>query len=228
MKYLKKFKSVFHKYKIDPICAKFNINNYTINDNGSIDVDGSVYLKPVFSYTAKEASNTSLKEIPVKFSKISGNFFCSNNKLTSLKGCPKLVNGDFGCHNNKLTSLNGGPEKVGGDFYCSGNKLTSLVGCPEIIGTDFYCLSNKITNFKGISDFFDGKFYCLGNPIWEIFNLFYSDVRCIRLINEFDVIVDGKKVILDRLEEVFHQLGMLAAENIKFENYYIKRFKKDI
>jgi hypothetical protein len=261
MKYLKKFKSVFHKYRIDPICAKFNINNYTINDNGSIDVDGNVYLKPVFSYTAKEIANSFLKEIPVKFSKISGNFFCSNNKLTSLKGSPKLVNGDFGCHNNKLTSLQGCPEKidgnftcnnnyltslkygpklvgnnficssnnltslegsptkVSGDFNCSMNKLTSLVGCPEIIGRHFFCQNNMITDFSGISEFFEGDFYCNGNPIYEIYSLFNS-VRCIQLINEFDVI-DGKKVILDRLEEVFHQLGMGIPQNIKFENYEI-------
>jgi hypothetical protein len=194
------------KTDIDSICQDFDIENYTINTNGSIDVDDNVYL-----------NNRNLSIIPLKFGKVSGYFSCYNNNLTSLEGCPEKVGGDFYCDSNDLISLKGCPKKVN-DFDCKNNQLISLEGCPEMIGGDFYCQDNKIRDFKGISEFFEGDFFCYRNPIEEIWSLF-EDVRCIRLINEFDVIVDGEKVILDRLEEVFHQLSMDILENIKF-NYY--------
>jgi hypothetical protein len=179
---------------IHSICRKFKIKNYTINSDGSIDVDGNVYL-----------NSEGLTKLPLKFGNVSRSFFCYSNELTSLEGSPTNVGFDFLCSNNKLTSLIGAPKKVGNTFYCKNNKLTSLVGCPEIIGAQFNCELNKITDFKGISEFFEGDFYCEGNPIWEIWDLFYN-YRCIQLINEFDVI-QGNKIILDRLEEVFHQLN---------------------
>lgn len=122
---------------------------------------------------------------------------------------------------------------MGGDFYCLNNQLTSLVGCPEVIGGDINCRFNKITDFRGVPEFFEGLFYCEGNPIEEIYTLFLqedsiNDSKCIQWINEFDVI-RGNKVIMDRLEEVFHQLGMvipqsvvnIGLKNLTFKNYEI-------
>ena len=37
--------------------------------------------------------------------KVGGNFYCYNNKLTSLLGCPIEVGSSFNCDNNKLSSL---------------------------------------------------------------------------------------------------------------------------
>ena len=80
---------------------------YTINEDGSIDVDGSVYI-----------NNRDLIKIPFKFRNVSGYFTCSNNQLTSLEGAPNTVGGSFNCHNNQLTSLECAPNTVGGNFYC--------------------------------------------------------------------------------------------------------------
>ena len=55
MKYLKLFEN-FNKSQIDDICEYYGITNYSINPDGSIDVDGVVDL-----------SNMQLKEIPIKF-----------------------------------------------------------------------------------------------------------------------------------------------------------------
>ena len=43
MKYLKLFEdwNTFEEY-IDSICSKYGITNYTINSDGSIDVDGEI------------------------------------------------------------------------------------------------------------------------------------------------------------------------------------------
>ena len=111
---------------ISLICEKYNIENYTINDDGSIDVNGDVDLY------GKE-----LTELPLTFNKVSGSFECDHNNLTSLKGCPKWVGGFFYCDNNQLTSLEFSPDYVGDDFYCDNNKLTDNY-CDTEIGGNFH------------------------------------------------------------------------------------------
>jgi hypothetical protein len=90
---------------------------WTKNPDGSYDVKGDVNL-----------SDQRLKKLPWKFNKVSGNFDCYYNQLTSLEGAPKEVEGGFCCFNNQLTSLEGAPEKVGGNFYCSNNKKRFTIG----------------------------------------------------------------------------------------------------
>ena len=58
-----------------------------------------------------------VEKLPCKFGKVSGKFYCANNNLTSLEGCPTHVGGIFYCHCNELKSLEGCPTKVG-DFAC--------------------------------------------------------------------------------------------------------------
>ena len=187
MKSFKQFINESKEIDIDSICKQYKIKNYTINPDGSIDVDGDVNL-----------TYQKLTELPLKFRNVTGHFDCEFNNLTSLEGCPKSV-GHF--------------------FDCGNNQLTSLEGCPEIIGSGLFIINNQITNFKGISEYFENDFYCNDNPIFEIYRLF-KNVECIKWINEFDVI-RGNKVVMDLLEEVFHQLGMNIPENITFENYEI-------
>jgi len=132
MKYLKSYNKLFESEKsIHDICREYRITNYTINDDGSIDVDGNVNL-----------SDRELTKLPLKFRNVSGYFYCSDNELTSLEGSPISVGRDFYCYRNELTSLEGSPSSVGGHFWCDNNKLTSLEGCPRSVGGGFSCLSN--------------------------------------------------------------------------------------
>ena len=108
---------------ISLICKKYGIENYTINDDGSIDVNGNVDL---LWYR--------LTELPLNFNRVTGYFNCNCNKLTTLKGSPKWVGGSFSCINNRLPSLEFCPDYVGGDFYCTGNKLTDNYCDTEICG----------------------------------------------------------------------------------------------
>jgi hypothetical protein len=63
-----------------------------------------------------------LTSLPNDAPKYAGdNFWCNDNKLTSLQGSPKYVGGNFDCDNNKLTSLQYAPKYVGGNFYCHNN-----------------------------------------------------------------------------------------------------------
>ena len=66
--------------EIHTICEKYNITNYSINPDGSIDVEGDVNL-----------SYRNLTKIPIKFNKVSGYFYCAFNKLTSLENFPKEI-----------------------------------------------------------------------------------------------------------------------------------------
>jgi len=111
------------------------LNNYTLGrwkydpTSGLVDVGGSF-----------DCEHRKLKTLSrVKFGKVSGNFFCRYNKLTSLEGSPQEVGGNFGCYNNDLTSLKGAPQKVGWGFYCYYNNLTSLEGAPREVGGEFVC-----------------------------------------------------------------------------------------
>ena len=219
------FESRMSDQDIHRICKGYDIKGYDINLDGSISVDGNVGLfhrylekiplkfKEVSGYFYCHDQLTSLEGCPEK---VGGGFSCSYNQLTSLKGCPKEVGGSFYCHDNQLTSLKGCPEKVGGDFHCNHNQLTSLEGCPD--AKAIYCDNNQITNFEGIPEFWEGELSISNNPVDQIFQLFNRDVRCIDLINEFDVI-QGDRVVKDRLEEVFSQLNMEIPKNIKLKEY---------
>jgi hypothetical protein len=111
---------------ISLICKQYGITNYTINPDGSIDVDDDVDLY-----------GFDLTELPLTFNKVTGYFTCSNNRLTSLKGSPRWVGGWFHCYNNQLTSLEFSPDYMGGNFYCEWNKLTDNY-CDTEIGGGFY------------------------------------------------------------------------------------------
>ena len=238
MKHLRYFKE--SKEDIHSICKKYNIKNYTINEDGSIDVDGDV------DFHFKR-----LTELPLKFGNIlsqgnqTGNFLCHDNQLTSLEGSPREVGNGFYCYNNQLESLEGSPLSVGGYFSCRNNQLTSLVGSPREVGGDFNCYVNKLTSLSGISKYISGGIYChnnqlrdvkgvkdgwrgvfsvKGNPVYEIFKLFPKERwdEVIEFLNEYEVIRDGKIVILQRLEQVFIEMGLEVPEIDEIEGYEIQ------
>ena len=99
-------------------CDEMGIENYTVNSQGEIDVDGNVDL-----------GGEKFKELPYKFGKVGGYFSireCKN--LTSLKNCPDCVEGWFNCSFCKnLNSIKGCTLEVHGDFYC--------IDCPKIVQT---------------------------------------------------------------------------------------------
>ena len=53
-------------------------------------------------------------------------------RISSLKGCPKIVHGDFSFQETNASNLEGGPESVGGRYEIRHNRfLTSLKGFPQ-------------------------------------------------------------------------------------------------
>ena len=211
---------------IEEICRKYGIENYTINDDGSVDVDDEVIIW-----------DCNLNEIPLKFNKVTGNFNCSENNLTDLKGSPKWVGGDFYSIFNKLTSLEGSPEKVDGDFYIDNSKLTNLKGCTKYIGGEFDCSDNELTSLEGcpksigngfcadrnclsdldfIPDSMGGDFYCDNNILESVFN--GVNIDFLRAFKSFKVIQDNN-VNLKRLRYLMEMFDKpIDLEEIK--KYY--------
>lgn len=164
------------KEEIDRICKRYDIRNYKINLDGSIDVDGNVNI-----------STQNLIEIPLIFNWVSGTFDCSRNKLTSLYGCPRTVDGNFYCSNNHLESLQYAPHDVSGNFYCRDNKLTSLKGAPKQIGGNFYCFGNRLTSLLYAPKKVWGDFNCSENRLTNLDHLPVFGGVLIIYSNDFDV-----------------------------------------
>lgn len=116
---------------------KYGIRNYTINDDGTVDVDGDVDL------TYGGIAGGRIYTLPFLFGRVSGNFNCSINRLQSLHGCPYYVGGDFNCSNNLLSNLLNSPKEVVGNFDCSNNEILTIEGISFEIGGDFICKNNK-------------------------------------------------------------------------------------
>ena len=85
-----KLESFKTKEEVQTWLDEMGITKYTINEDLTVDVKGSVIL-----------SRNDLTSIPVQFGTVSGYFDLSDNDLTSLQGCPKEVGGIFWCRNNE-------------------------------------------------------------------------------------------------------------------------------
>lgn len=203
MKHIKLFESF---EDIDFICKKYNIKNYTINPDGSVDVDGDVHL-----------SNLELTKLPLKFGRVSGYFDCSDNKLTTLEGVPRELGRDLLCYTNQLTTLEGSPREVGRGFYCQGNRLTTLEGSPQRVGADFYCTMNQLYTLKGGPEIVDGRFFCKHNPVYVIYNLF-KDHKDFMDSLDWDYI-RVNKIVKSRFEEACEEVGIEAPESIEEYKY---------
>jgi hypothetical protein len=177
MKYLKKYKLFENVQSIHDLCKQYGITDYTINEDGSIDVDGSVWLH-----------SRRLTKLPLKFRNVGGDFYCRDNQLTSLEGAPQSVMGDFSCSDNQLTSLEGAPQTVGGDFNCHSNRLTSLEGAPQTVGGHFYCYNNPIS------------------IIWDLFED-YSKVELFNDYDPVREIDGKPALVIDRLNMFLEEIG---------------------
>ena len=103
---------------IESWLKEYDIENYTINDDFTIDVDEGVSL-----------FRKNLTEFPeyIQFGIVKGDFDCEFNHLSSLRGCPREVGKFFDCSYNNLTSLRGAPKKVEDLFDCSNNNIFPIV-----------------------------------------------------------------------------------------------------
>jgi len=163
---------------IHKICEVYGITDYTINGDGTIDVDGHVRL-----------FDKGLTKLPLKFNLVSGDFYCNHNGLTTLEGSPKSVGGIFNCGWNKLTSLKFAPISIGGDFDCGDNNLKSLEWCPKSVGDIFFCVNNQLTTLEYGPQTLGGEFWFYGNPIHDKlgdidYKSYFKQINRDKILNE--------------------------------------------
>jgi len=199
MKRLKIYESFRTEQEIKDLCSKYRIRNYQIRDDRSIDVDGGVDLYQ---------SLGDLKQLPLTFNEVKGNFTCrgnftcSYNNLTTLEGCPIKIDSSFDCSFNRLTSLEHSPEIVEGDFKCWSNYyITSLEGLENTYITSklYFGYCESLYSLKGFPKKVDG-FECGYTPIQPIYETFIQecDYETMRRFNKFDVIyTDGLDWFID-------------------------------
>jgi len=136
---------------------EMQIKGYSIREDLLVNVVGDV-----------ELSQKQLTSIPVEFNHVAGIFDCSENFLTTLKGCPKTLNDTFDCSHNLLTSLHFAPTVAPKSFYCANNRLTSLEGVPKNIGETFHCPNNLLNSLWGGPEIVGEYYRCTGNPIMTL------------------------------------------------------------
>lgn len=152
--------------------------DYFVDEDGYVNVIGDVVLPPLAgglegirfgvvtgSFFCSLQRLSSLEGSPREVGK---DFICNDNRLTTLKGAPKKVGGTFWCEHNNLTSLEGAPQEVGGSFFCGDNSLTSLEGAPQKIGGSFACWENWLTTLKGSPQYIPNQFDCQNNMITSL------------------------------------------------------------
>ena len=117
---------------IGHICQEYYIENYTINEDGDVDLCDCNNQIP-FPDTKDKLG----KKLPLKFNIVNGEFYCHSNQLTTLEGSPKKVSGSFDCRGNNLTSLKGGPIEIGNNLICNYNLISTLKDFPLYLGGFF-------------------------------------------------------------------------------------------
>ena len=147
---------------IHDICKRYNITNYTINDDESIDVNGDVDL-----------ARYNLSEIPLTFNKVSGYFNCGDNNLTTLKGSPRWIGGYFRCSFTNITSLEFSPDYVGGYFL--------IIGCYGV--KDNYCETEIVGGFH-TSSYQDGLIIKEGDSLATNYNEWRKMLKRKSTLNE--------------------------------------------
>lgn len=121
---------------------KYNIKNYTINDDLTIDVNGNVNLR---GYKEKE-----LPEY-IQFNKVTSYFEISGSNIETLRGCPRECD-VFECYGCVyLKNLKYAPIKCYSQFNCGGcTQLKNLINSPSC--ETLYCHNCiNLKSLKGLS-----------------------------------------------------------------------------
>ncbi len=146
MKYRKFLESTYPSYKLEQDCKTYDIKNYTINSDGSIDVDGDVFI-----------AGWRLPECPLKFNIVNGDFDCSDNRFTTMKNFPKKITGWLNASDNDLVCTKDIPQEIGGSINLSFNKLEKLTNIPKVVN-EFVVVTNKLTTLVGGPEEVNGHF----------------------------------------------------------------------
>lgn len=187
------------KKRVKANCDFLDIRNYTINNDGTVDVNGNLNIYLAKDRIKKDEQNSILinfnkingdvdinlqwrkagragqGQLPFTFNEVTGNFHANHNMLETLIGCPKKVGGNFDVRSNRLHTLEGSPETVGGYFCAIGNSLHDLKGAPKYVGGNFDVSDNGLKTLEGLSPRIDGTLDFNNNKITSFD--YYTDCK---------------------------------------------------
>lgn len=225
-----------------------NLTHFDFNDDLSVNVqqDVEIYLEwdePSYYHFGPIAlTQARLRRIPIRFSKIDGNFSVECCGLETLEGCPEIVTGTFDCASNELTSLEHGPKWVGESYLCGRNKLRtlegapgqirddfdayrncfeSLKGSPTRVGGDFNCEESNLTNLIGAPEYVGKDFNCSWNEIETLSGLsafiggnLDASSNPLKEIGSIETVLEGNFIYGDRVGEYLENEVYVPPENI--------------
>jgi hypothetical protein len=126
------------KEEIQSWLEEMKIENYTINDDLTVDVNGDVFL-----------GRKKLNSIPIQFGTINGSMSIWDNHLVSLKGCPSKITESFDCSHNKLKSFEYCPIEIGAYFVFYANQISTFDFFPNSVGS-LVIYENDIKNIHDL------------------------------------------------------------------------------
>ena len=170
----------------EPIFSKCN---YTINDDGSIDILDSVTwynrftIKDSMVETAYEKFEdflpvyvgmhhcTNFLVFPQKINRVHGDFNIDMNLLVSMKNFPDIIDGSFSAAHNRISSLHYFPKQILANIDIGDNPINLFKGIPKVINGNFDIrytnLMSKdfahIPKVKGILNILDEDYRLLSN-----------------------------------------------------------------
>lgn len=104
--------------------VKMKIQNFSINSDMTVNVDGDVNL-----------FDKKLEAFPFKFKKVTGDFLVRHNNFISLANFPEFIGGDLSIsHNPRFKGFDKATtSEIGGKFLFSKCNITSLEGISTAI-----------------------------------------------------------------------------------------------
>lgn len=133
-----------------------HVSGWTIEEDGRVLVYGDVKLVTLQS------------QLPLRFSKVLGDFECFDTGLKTLEGAPEEVERDFGTEHCQLTNLEGAPKRVGGYFNVSNNSIKSLAGFPDDVGGSVFLSHNQLNSLKGLPETLSDDLEIHGNNLTSL------------------------------------------------------------
>ncbi len=135
---------MINKELIELFCEEFNIKNYYINDDYSINVYQNVVL-----------DNFIGDELPIKFNKVIGYFSCNKSNIKSFKNFPNFIEENIYLQGNIIENFHGFPKKVKGRIFLWGSTIKSLDGYNCSLKTLFCDYKEKIIRKSKIKNIID-------------------------------------------------------------------------
>ena len=122
--YLDRYGAFHTKKALRALANTFGINNFSIDANYHMSVEGNVEISHYF-----------IKQLPIQFKEVRGDFKVAFTHITTMQGYPQIIGGNFESNSNCISSLEGLPQKVGKDCYLVETKTIEDLefNCDEIV-----------------------------------------------------------------------------------------------